>query len=92
MAIESVEIMLKLPKSILAVMGSTETSIEQSIMETVAVSLYRRRQISLGKTAEIAEISVCQMNQILAKHSVSLDYTAEDAAQDWNALREVLKT
>ena len=92
MAIESVEIMLKLPKSILAVMGSTETSIEQSIMETVAVSLYRRRQISLGKTAEIAEISVWQMNQILAKHSVSLDYTAEDAAQDWNALREVLKT
>ena len=38
MAIESVEIMPKLPKSILAVMGSTETSIEQSIMETVAVS------------------------------------------------------
>jgi predicted HTH domain antitoxin len=92
MAIESVEIMLKLPKSILAVMGSTETSIEQSIMETVAVSLYRHRQISLGKAAEIAEISVWQMNQILAKHDVSLDYTAEDAAQDWNTLREVLKT
>ena len=92
MAIESVEIMLKLPKSILAVMGSTETSIEQSIMETVAVSLYRCRQISLGKIAEIAEISVWQMNQILARHGVSLDYTAEDAAQDWNILREVLKT
>jgi predicted HTH domain antitoxin len=89
MAIESVEIMLKLPKSILAVMGSTETSIGQSIMETVAVALYHRRQISLGKAAEIAGISVWQMNQILAKHDVSLDYTAEDAAQDWNTLREV---
>jgi predicted HTH domain antitoxin len=92
MATESVEIMLKLPKSVLALMDSTETSIGQTIMETVAVALYHRRQISLGKAAEIAGISVWQMNQILAKHDVSLDYTAEDAAQDWNTLREVLKT
>ena len=89
MAIESVEIMLKLPKSILAVMGSTETSIGQSIMETVAVALYHRRQISLGKAAKIAGTPVWQMNQILAKHGLSLDYTAEDAAQDWNTLREI---
>jgi predicted HTH domain antitoxin len=89
MATESVEIMLKLPKSVLALMDSTETSIGQTIMETVAVALYHRRQISLGKAAEIAGISVWQMNQILAKHDVSLDYTAEDAAQDWNTLREV---
>ena len=90
MATESVEIMLKLPKSVLALMDSTETSIGQTIMETVAVALYHRRQISLGKAAEIAGISVWQMNQILAKHDVSLDYTAEDAAQDWNTLREVI--
>ncbi|RKU13340.1 hypothetical protein C6502_02965 [Candidatus Poribacteria bacterium] len=89
MATENVEIILKLPKSILAVMDSTETSIGQSIMETVAVSLYHRRQISLGKAAEIAGISVWQMNQILSKYDVSLDYTAEDAAQDWNTLREI---
>ena len=92
MVTENVEVMLKLPKSILALMGSTETNIGQSIIETVAVALYHRRQISLGKAAEIAGISVWQMNQILAKHDVSLDYTAEDAAQDWNTLREVLKT
>lgn len=92
MATENVEITLKLPKSILPLMGSTETSIGQSIIETVAVALYHRRQISLGKAAEIAGIPVEQMNQLLAKHGVSLDYTAEDAAQDWNTLREMLKT
>lgn len=89
MATENVEIMLKLPKSILAIMDSTETSIGQSIMETVSVSLYHRRQISLGKAAEIAGVSVWQMNQILSKYDVSLDYTAEDAAQDWNTLRQI---
>lgn len=89
MATENVEIMLKLPKSILAVMNSTETNIGQSILETVAIALYRRRQISLGKAAEIAGIPVGQMNQILAEHGVSLDYTAEDAIQDWNTLRKV---
>ena len=89
MAIENVEIMLKLPKSILVLMDSTETNIGQSIIETVAAALYHRRQISLGKAAEIAGIPVEQMNQILAKHGVSLDYTAEDAAQDWNTLREI---
>ncbi len=92
MATENVEVMLKLPKSILAAMDSTETNIGQSIMETVAVALYYRRQISLGKAAEIAGISLWQMNQLLSKYDVSLDYTAEDAAQDWNTLREVLKT
>ena len=92
MATENVEIMLRLPKSILALMGSTETNIGQSIIETVAIALYHRRQISLGKAAEIAGIPVEQMNQILAKYGVSLDYTAEDAAQDWNTLREMLKT
>ena len=89
MATENVEIMLKLPKSILAVMDSTETNIGQSILETVAVALYHRQQISLGKAAEIAGISVWQMSQILAEHGVSLDYAAEDAVQDWNTVREV---
>ena len=89
MATENIEIMLKLPKSILALMGPTETNIEQSVIETIAVALYHRHQISLGKAAEIAGIPVEQMNQILAKHGVSLDYTAEDAAQDWNTLRKV---
>ena len=89
MATENVEITLELPKSILSVMGSTETNIRQSIMETVAVALYHRRQISLGKAAEIAGIPVEQMNQILAKHGLSLDYTVEDVVQDWNTLREV---
>ena len=89
MAIENVEIMLKLPRSILALMGSTETNIGQSIIETVAVALYHRRQISLGKAAEIAGVLVEQMNQVLVKHGVSLDYTAEDAIQDWNTLREI---
>ena len=92
MTAKSVDIKLKLPKSILAVMGSTETNIERSVMETVVVDLYRRRQISLEKAAEIAELPIWQMNRLLAKHDVWLDYTAEDAKQDWNALREVLKT
>ncbi len=92
MTAKSVEIKFKLPKSILAVMGSTETNIEQSVMETVVVDLYRRRQISLEKAAEIAGIPIWRLNQILAKHDIWLDYTAKDAEQDWNALREVLKT
>ena len=89
MVTESVEVKFKLPKSILAVMGSTETDVEQSVMETVVVDLYRRRQISLGKAAEIAEIPIWRMNQILAKHGVSLGYTTEDAVQDWHTLREM---
>lgn len=88
---KSVEIKFKLPKSILAAMGSTETNIERSVRETVVVDLYRRRQISLAKAAEIAEIPIWEMNRVLAKHDVWLDYTAEDAKQDWNVLREVLK-
>lgn len=67
--------------------------VEQSVIETIAVDLYRRQQISLGKAAEIARVpSKWQMGQILVKYDVWLDYTAEDAEQDWNRLRKVLKT
>ena len=92
MTTKNVEIKFKLPKSILVVMGSTETAIEQRVIETVVVDLYRRRQISLEKAAEIVNIPIWQINQILAEHDVGLDYNADDAAQDWNTLREVLKT
>ena len=40
---ESVEIKFKLPKSILVLMGGMGTGVEQSVMETIAVDLYRRR-------------------------------------------------
>ena len=90
---ESVEIKFKFPQSLLVLMGGMGTGVEQSVMETIAVDLYRRQEISLEKAAEIAQVpSIWQMNQILAKHDVWLAYTAEDAAQDWNTLREVLKT
>jgi predicted HTH domain antitoxin len=90
---ETVEIKFKLPKPIVAMIDSMGTSIEQRVMETIAVDLYRRRQVSLEKAAEIAQVpSVWQMNHILTKHDVWLAYTAEEAEQDWNTLRKVLKT
>ena len=91
MATESVEIMLKLPKSVLALMDSTETSIGQTIMEQLLLLCTTAVRFHLEKPRKSQGISVWQMNQILAKHDVSLDYTAEDAAQDWNTLREVFR-
>jgi predicted HTH domain antitoxin len=89
---ESIEIKFKLPKSILTVMGKTEKDVEQSIREAIAIDLYRRHQISLGKAAEIAGIgSRWEIIPILAKHDIWLAYTAEDAEQDWEMLREALR-
>jgi predicted HTH domain antitoxin len=69
-----------------------ETEMKKSILETLAVELYRERKISLGKAAEIAGArNKWEMLIILNKRGVAIDYTAENAEKDLETLKKVLK-
>ena len=88
---ETVTVTVSLPKSLLATTGVREQELGGLVRESVAVELYRLGRISLGKAAEVAGVSTKhEMLALLAKHDVWLDYTAEDAAEDWETLRDVL--
>ncbi len=87
---ETVGVSFKLPKAILAAAKVKESDLESLMKDTLAIDLYRLGKVSLGKAAEIAGVKTkWEMIQLLSKHEVWLDYSAEDAKQDWEALREL---
>jgi predicted HTH domain antitoxin len=51
-----------------------------------AVELYREGRVTLSRAAEIAEISVWEMIDILAQRKVTLQYSVEDLEEDLKAL------
>lgn len=87
---DTLDVTVTLPRSILATAGVREEGLDRLLRETLAVELYRMRRVSLGKAAEIACLNRWEMLSLLAKHDVPLNYTADDAARDWDAIEEVL--
>src|SRR2546423_5551027 len=74
-------------RSLLLAAGVREEELDQVVREAFAVDLYRRGQVSLGKAAEVAGVATkMEMAAVLARHDVCLDYTADDAVADADAL------
>lgn len=72
------------------IMNVGESELPRKVRESVAVELYREQVISLGKAAELAEISVAEMMEVLAERRVPLSYGRDDFEADRNVLKEVL--
>jgi predicted HTH domain antitoxin len=88
---ETEVVTVEIPQSVLQAAGVQEHDLLALIRETVAVDLYRRGQLSLGKAAEVAGVATkWEMLAVLAKHDVWLDYSAEDALRDTATLEDVL--
>ena len=87
---ETVDVTVTLPRSVLATAGVREEGLDRLLRETLAIELCRMRRVSLGKAAEIAGVDRWGMLSLLAKHDVPLNYTADDAEKDWGAVEEVL--
>lgn len=87
---DTLDVTVTLPKSILGTAGVREADLDRVLRESLAVEWYRLRRVSLGRAAEIAGVDRWEMLALLAKHDVSLNYTAAAAEQDWQAIEEVL--
>ena len=60
-------------------------------METLSIGLYREDLISIGKAAELANVSIWKMQEILAQRKIPLNYYSEDLETDIKTLKKVLK-
>lgn len=88
---DTVEVKVTFPRSLLAATRVRESDLDALVREYVAVELYRQGRASLGKAAELAGVPTkLEMMAVLGRHDAWLDYTADDAGQDWQTLREVL--
>jgi len=86
-----VELTLALPDFLVDTMNVGKKRLEEYIRQTLAVELYREGKLSLGKARELAGLSnKWEMIQLLNSRGVSLDYLAEDAAEDLETLGHFL--
>ncbi len=53
----------------------------------LAVALYSQRRLSVGKAAQLAELSLWQFRQILALRQIPPHYDVEDLHQDLTTLQ-----
>lgn len=80
-----------MPGSILALIKVDPDQLGPFIKCSLAVELYREGKLSLGKAAELAGAkSKWEMLMLLNERGVPIDYTSEDAKDDFETLKEVL--
>lgn len=73
---------VSLPREIITIFKLEEEKVPSFIRKTLAVELFREKKISLGKAAEIADLSKEAMMGLLAVKKIPLHYTVEELRED----------
>ena len=68
-------------------LGDIQVS-EQDALVDIAIGLYKREQVSLGRAAEIANISSPAFLGELGRRKIPVNYDVDDLSQDFSSLRE----
>lgn len=68
--------------------GSAHLS-EQDLRLALALALYEREQLSLGKAAELAEVSVPAFLDAMGERGISLNYDGHDVEDDLRNLQKL---
>jgi predicted HTH domain antitoxin len=62
---------------------------ERDALVDVAIGLYKRQLISIGKAAEIAGVSTPQLLHELGQRCIPINYGLDDLDQDLETLRKL---
>ena len=73
---------LQIPDEVSQAMRLPPLELERRLRLELGVSLYAQRILSLGKAAELAELTRWQLNAVLAERRVSMHYTETELAED----------
>lgn len=84
-------ISVDLPGDLINIFKIRERDFPAVVRETLSIELYREGLISMGKAAEIASVSLWEMQEILAKRKVPIHYYPEDLEKDIRTLKKVMK-
>ena len=61
---------------------------EQEVLVDIAIGLYKREQVSLGRTAEIANMSSPAFLDELGRRKIPINYDINDLHADLASLRD----
>ena len=74
---------LEIPDEVSRAMRLPPPEAQARLRLELAISLYAQEILSLGKAAELADVSSWELNATLAKRGVPMHYGAEDLAEDF---------
>jgi predicted HTH domain antitoxin len=79
---------VNIPEPVTELMAATT---EKEVLEQLALWLYSRGRISMGKAAELAGVSRWDFGDLMRKHDVYHNYTVEDFEHDLATLENLKK-
>ncbi len=65
--------------------------VSRQMLEAFAIENYRQEKMSLGRVAELLELSIDETHAFLKEHKVPLNYDTEDLARDRRTIEMFLK-
>jgi predicted HTH domain antitoxin len=84
-----IQLTLELPEFLVDTIDIDKNKLEEYVRHTLAVDLYREGKLSLGKAKELAGFSnKWEMIRLLDSRGVSIRYTADDAHEDLDTLKQ----
>ena len=62
---------------------------EVEFLQEIAVSLYQKQKLSLGKASKLARMGRIQFQKLLASRQIPINYDVEDFDADLTTLRKL---
>ncbi len=84
------KVTISIPQDLARILGVRVKELPRIVKLYLVTELYREGKVSLGKAAEIAEISKWEMMEVLASKGIPLQYDEEDLKEDVETLEKLL--
>jgi predicted HTH domain antitoxin len=80
-------LVLQIPDSVVQSLRLPEGEMAQRLRTELAVALYSQGALSLGKAAELAEMTRFEFGELVGQRGIARHYTEEELAQDLSHAR-----
>lgn len=71
-----------IPADLVVAAGLDAASLSEEATRLLALELYRKEKVTLGRAAELCHTSLEQFMEFAGRHNVSLHYGAEELEED----------
>jgi len=76
------KVQLEIPEEVLRALKLPPKEVQQELCKELALVLYERGVLSLGKARELAGMTRWQFHELLGQRRIARHYTEEDLAED----------
>jgi predicted HTH domain antitoxin len=80
---------VEIPAELVRAAGWNSENLSAEAAAVLALELYRQDKVSLGRAAELCQMSIEQFMEFAARHNVPLHYGADDIEEDRRTLERL---